>query len=98
MTSTLPSCCAVPEYAAVYPAKGNPSKQVWERHRLKNGTMNVTAFPSEAAYNAGAMCTDFTSPGETTGGVCGPRAWCGGVNKTTALVVPGNETTGADTW
>ena len=96
--SALPSCCSMPEYTVEYPVKGNPSPLVWERHRLSNGTISTTAFPSEAAYKAGAMCTEFTSPGNRDGGVCGPRAWCDYVNKTTALIVPGNKTTGADTW
>ena len=74
--ATLRSCCSLPEYTVEYPVEGNPSPLVWERHRLSNGTTSTTAFPSEAAYNnAGAMCTEFASPGERNGGVCGPRAW-----------------------
>ena len=96
--SALPSCCSMPEYTVEYPVKGNPSPLVWERHRLSNGTISTTAFPSAAAYRVGAMCTEYVSPGERTGGVCGPRSWCGWANKTTALIVSGNQNTGADTW
>ena len=92
--SALPSCCGIPEYTIEYPAKGNPSQLILERYRQANGTIRATAFPSEDAYKAGAMCSDWDTPGwDESNAFCGPRAWC-----TPHLDHPTKRIPGAGTW